>query len=201
MLIECLQQTKYCLRNEHRFFSNAYLSSARKAFSLNFTNEDICFYQLALLSVAQDNTSSSYSDGFLGVSVVKILSANAGDTGSISGWERSPGEGNGYPLQYSCLGNPMDRGGWWAIVHGVARVGHDLATEPPPHSDRCEVASHVDLICISVMISDVVYVSYCCLTSIVFLRKKYLFTSSSDFKWGCLFFDIDQYEFFIYFGY
>ena len=42
---------------------------------------------------------------------------------------RSPGEGNGNLLQYSCLGNPMDRGSWWAIVHGVARVGHNLATK------------------------------------------------------------------------
>ena len=40
-------------------------------------------------------------------------------------WEDSPGEGNGNPLQYSCLENPMDRGVWWAAVHGVARVGHD----------------------------------------------------------------------------
>ena len=44
----------------------------------------------------------------------------------------SHGEGNGNPLQYSCLENPMDRGAWQAIVHGVARVGHDLATKPPP---------------------------------------------------------------------
>ena len=43
---------------------------------------------------------------------------------------RSPGEGNGNPLQYSCLENPMDRGAWQATVHGVARVGHDLATKP-----------------------------------------------------------------------
>ena len=41
--------------------------------------------------------------------------------GSISGSERSPGEGNGSPLQYSCLENAMDRGTWWATVHGVAR--------------------------------------------------------------------------------
>ena len=41
------------------------------------------------------------------------------------------GEGNGNPLQYSCLENPIDRGAWQAIVHGVARVGHDLATKPP----------------------------------------------------------------------
>ena len=46
---------------------------------------------------------------------------NAGDPGSISGLGRSPGEGNGSPLQHSCLENPMDRGAWWATVHGVAR--------------------------------------------------------------------------------
>ena len=45
----------------------------------------------------------------------------AGDLGSIPGSGRSPGEGNGNPLQYSCLGNPMDRGAWWATVHGVAK--------------------------------------------------------------------------------
>ena len=54
----------------------------------------------------------------------KKLLANAGDirdVGSIPGLGRSPGEGNGKPLQYSCLENPMDRGAWWAIVHGVAK--------------------------------------------------------------------------------
>ena len=44
---------------------------------------------------------------------------NAGDPGSIPGLGRCPGEGNGYPLQYSCLENPMDRGAWWATVHGI----------------------------------------------------------------------------------
>ena len=44
---------------------------------------------------------------------------NAGDLGSIPGWGRSPGEGNGYPLQCSCLENPMGRGAWWATVHGL----------------------------------------------------------------------------------
>ena len=53
---------------------------------------------------------------------------NAGDPGSIPGLGRSPGEGNGNPLQYSCLGNPMDRGAWQATVHRVSRVGHDLMT-------------------------------------------------------------------------
>ena len=42
-----------------------------------------------------------------------------------------PGEGTGNPLQYSCLENPMDRGDWQATVHGVTRVGHDLANKPP----------------------------------------------------------------------
>ena len=50
---------------------------------------------------------------------VENLPANAGDLGLISGPGRSPGEGNGNPLQYSCLENSMDRGAWWATVHGV----------------------------------------------------------------------------------
>ena len=52
---------------------------------------------------------------------VKHLSANAGDTGLIPGLGRSPGEENGNPLQYSCLGNPMDREVWQATVHGVTK--------------------------------------------------------------------------------
>ena len=58
--------------------------------------------------------------GFPGGSEVKASACNAGDLGSIPGSGKSPGEGNGNPLQYSCLENPMDRGAWWAIVHGVA---------------------------------------------------------------------------------
>ena len=53
--------------------------------------------------------------------MVKNLPANAGDMGSIPGSERSPGEGNSNPLQYACLGNPMDRGAWRATVYGVAK--------------------------------------------------------------------------------
>ena len=56
--------------------------------------------------------------------MVKTLPANVGDTrdlGSIPGLGRSPGAGNGKSLQYSCLGNPMDRGAWWAPIHGVAK--------------------------------------------------------------------------------
>jgi len=53
--------------------------------------------------------------------VVKDLPANASDVGLIPGLGRYPGGGNGNPLQYSCQENPMDRGAWWATVHGVAK--------------------------------------------------------------------------------
>ena len=62
--------------------------------------------------------------GFPGDSVVRNLPANAGDAGDVSsvpGLGRSPGEGNGNPLQYSCLGNPMARGAWWATVQGITK--------------------------------------------------------------------------------
>ena len=52
----------------------------------------------------------------------KVSACNVVDPCSIPGLERSPGERNGYPLQYSCLENPMDRGAWWAVVHGVIEV-------------------------------------------------------------------------------
>ena len=64
--------------------------------------------------------------------VLKNLSANIGDIrnmGLIIGSGRSPGVGNGNPLQYSCLGNPMERGTWQAVVQGLQRVGHHLLTE------------------------------------------------------------------------
>ena len=60
--------------------------------------------------------------------MVKKLLVNVGDMGSIPGSGRSPGEGNGNPLQYSCLGNPIDRA-WLATGDGAARVRHDLATK------------------------------------------------------------------------
>ena len=64
--------------------------------------------------------------------VMQESACNAGDVGSIPRLGRSPGGENSNPLQYSCLGIYMDRGSWWATVHGVARVGHDLVTKPPP---------------------------------------------------------------------
>ena len=59
--------------------------------------------------------------GFPGGSDDKQSVCNAGDMGSIPGLERSPGEGNGNPLHYSCLENPMDREAWWATIHGIAQ--------------------------------------------------------------------------------
>ena len=64
---------------------------------------------------------------FSGGLVVKNLPANAGDMGSISGSGRLPGEGNGPPLQSSCLGNPMDREAWRVTVHEVARSQTQLS--------------------------------------------------------------------------
>ena len=57
----------------------------------------------------------------------KIPPANSGDKGSISRLKRSPGERNGNPFQYSCLGNPMDRGTWWATVHGATKSQTQLS--------------------------------------------------------------------------
>ena len=75
--------------------------------------------------------------GFPHSSVGKESACNAGDLGSIPGLRRSSGEGNGNPLQYSCLENPMDRGAWQATVHGVTRVRNDLATKLPPEVHMC----------------------------------------------------------------
>ena len=61
------------------------------------------------------------SQGFPGGAMLENPPANVGDLGLIPGSERSPGKGNGNPLQYSCLGNPMDRGTWQAVVHGIAK--------------------------------------------------------------------------------
>ena len=70
--------------------------------------------------------------GFPYSSVGKESACNAGDLGLIPGSGRSPGEGNGNPLEYSCLENFMDRGAWLATDHGVTRIRHDLVTKPPP---------------------------------------------------------------------
>ena len=72
------------------------------------------------LSNGTPRLTGSFGPGFPGGSEVKASASNEGDMGSNAGLGRSPGEGNGNPLQYSCLENPMDRGAWQATVHGVA---------------------------------------------------------------------------------
>ena len=89
-----------------------------------------CFRHIALDYVLQvcllyvfKNCLLNMLLGFPHSSVGKEYACNAGDPGSVPGSGRSPGEGNGNPLQYSCLENPMDIGAWQATVHGVPRVG------------------------------------------------------------------------------
>ena len=72
-----------------------------------------------------------YRESFPGVSVVKNPQAIQ-ETGSIPELGISPGEGNGNSFEYFSLGNFMNRGAWWATIQGVASVGHDLVTKPPP---------------------------------------------------------------------
>ena len=77
--------------------------------------------------------------------MVKNPPAEAGDAGSIPESRRSPGGGNGNPLHYSCLGKPVDRGAWWATVHGVAKDWTNLETKQQQislrggtrHSETC----------------------------------------------------------------
>ena len=89
-------------------------------------------FQLNLIRTLQTQVDLSYPSfsgwGFPGGPVVKNMPANAGDLGSIPGLGRCPGEGNGYPLQYSGLENSMD-----CVVYGVSKVGHHWATFTSPH--------------------------------------------------------------------
>ena len=72
-----------------------------------------------MLEISDEELKGNYA--FPGGSVVKNLPANAGDLGLIPGSARSPVEGTGSPLQYSCLGNPTVRGAWWATIQGIAK--------------------------------------------------------------------------------
>ena len=76
---------------------------------------------LAVTAAPGSSQPNCLNLGFPSGSEVKASACNVGDLGSIPGLGRSPGEGNGNPLQYSCLENPMDGGAWWATVHRVAK--------------------------------------------------------------------------------
>ena len=79
------------------------------------------------MGVSRILAASLVAQGFPGGSDSKESACNVGDLGSIPGSGRSPGEGNGNPLQYSCLENPMDRGAWQATVHGVIKSWRRLS--------------------------------------------------------------------------
>ena len=79
----------------------------------------------------------THTHAYIYMHVGKEPAWNAGEQGLIPGSGRSSGEGNGNPLQYPRLENLMDTGTWQAAVHGIARVGHDLATKPPPYVYMC----------------------------------------------------------------
>ena len=82
-------------------------------------------YVIYLLAVFDFEMLNKFPDSSVG----KNSACNAGDPGSILGLGRSTGEGIGYPLQYSCLGNTMDRGGWWATVPEVAKSMTQLSLQ------------------------------------------------------------------------
>ena len=92
-----------------------------------FPNSDSSFHIALFFNISFKPFSKSLSLLGLPCWLSGKESANAGDTGSISGWERFPREGNGNPLQFSCLRNPMGRGAWWATVMGCKKVEYDLA--------------------------------------------------------------------------
>ena len=79
------------------------------------------------------------------IDVMKASACNAGDVGSIPGSGRSPGEGNGNPLQYSCHENPMDRGAWWATVHGVAKSQTRLSDFTFKCNTGCKTQPHTKI--------------------------------------------------------
>ena len=83
------------------------------------------FNKIKYLIIVYGRVNGGLPDGSDG----KEYACYVGDLGLIPGSRRSPGEGNGNLLQYSCLGNLMDTAAWWAPVHGVTRVGHDLVTK------------------------------------------------------------------------
>ena len=108
--------------------------------------------------------------GFLGGSAdsIKNLPAKAGDVGLISGSGRFPGEGNGNPLQYSCLENPMDRGAWWATAQGVTRVKPNLVTKPPKRVIQY-VSFHIWLLFLDIMFVRFIRIAECSHNSFFFI--------------------------------
>ena len=127
--------------------------------------------------------------GFPGGSDGKEFNCNAGDPGSISGTGRSPGGGNDYPLQYSCLENSTDRGAWQVIVHG----GHkelDMTEELNSNHSYC---SHSDTLLLFVtsrtdFLRYVIYWILCCFDKLLVLESFCITVHS----WYCKFVGLDK---------
>ena len=90
-------------------------------------------------SIVTTNAKPTAGRASLVSQLVRNLPAVQETLDSIPGLGRSPGEGNGKPLQYSCLENPMDRGAWWATALGITRARHDSAIPPPPQQTHKEL--------------------------------------------------------------
>ena len=116
LYIQLLSSEEY-LNWRTRFSSCGHLGSNK----INRVNEITYGEEAEDLGLSLEGTEGEKDEGFPGGSVVKHPSANAGDTGSIPGLGRSPGAGNGSPLQYSCLENPMDRGASCTTAHRAAK--------------------------------------------------------------------------------
>ena len=95
---------------------------------------DTCCFSSLRCSMLSFTSDSACIVASLVAQTVRESAHNARDPGSIPGLERSPGEGKGHPLQYSCLENSMDRGAWRATIHGVTRVGHSWAAHTHTHT-------------------------------------------------------------------
>ena len=108
-----------CKKNAFSFLQLVVSSVMKRSLQLQNvqTGLDIIFQVYCDLEAEQNSSTSINPGGAEG----KESACNVGDLGSISGSGRSPGERNGNPLQYSCLENSMDRGAWWARVHGVTK--------------------------------------------------------------------------------
>ena len=106
--------------------------------------EDVGMLRLCWVAVVRIWVRSGGTQVVLGVKNPPANGGDARDVGSIPGWGRSPGVGNGSPLQYSFLENPLDRGGWWATVHRVAEldVTEQLKTHTQIHIHACASRGH-----------------------------------------------------------